>query len=116
MTLREDPASTGSEVCEACCGDDLDDKDRLAGGGTGRALGRARGRCAVAGRDVWVEADGPGSVAVQETTVKTGAANTTVSARRVGRTQRPAPLRKGLAAVNGGDQIRNQVDRIWCRC
>src|SRR6478752_8471275 len=52
--------------------------------------GWARGRCAVAGRDVWVEADGPGSVAVQETTVKTGAANTTVKARRVGPAQRPA--------------------------
>jgi hypothetical protein len=58
--------------------------------GDGCGEGWARGRCVVAGRDVWVEADGPGPVAVQETTVKTGAANTTVKARRVGPAQRPA--------------------------
>src|SRR5512146_3296105 len=70
-----DRSDTGPATCQLAdgCGD-----------------GWVRGRCAVAGRDVWVEADGSGPVAVQETTVKTGAANTTVKARRVGPAQRPA--------------------------
>src|SRR5215831_4007852 len=56
----------------------------------GLGEGWDRRECVVAGRDVWVEADGPEFVAVQETTVKTGAANATVRARRVGPAQRPA--------------------------